>query len=228
MNNTQELKAAIENCSKEEYKRRCNNVLVECTWKVTPVEGFPNEFENDIYKIDPSGTVKLHHDDAVFFGTWVTLYIGDQLYLNIDLNDNAEAEGFWDHNWEIEQFNDTQISISNDGTPVLIEKDCSTPCNANAYQVCELYETPGFAIFDFTKFTHCIPIPPTHDVVSAVGFSFFETEEEAMNNVNAVSAYEYINIENPQTIFVRLDYETSGKLLDITQITIEAIICIGT
>ncbi|QIE60411.1 hypothetical protein G5B37_12815 [Rasiella rasia] len=223
----EELKEAISNCSKDEHKRRCNNTLVDCIWTVRPFQGFPTNYVGSNFKINRNGTIQFHHEGNVYFGTWVTLYIGDDLFLNIDLNNDTTIESFWDLNWEVSLLTDTQIKIDANDTSVLIEKDCSIPCSADGYQICELDNTPGIAQFALQDYTSCIPVAATHDVVSAVKYSFFATEEDALNNSNPLSATNYTNIENPQTIYVRLDYITSGENLEITQITIEAIPCIG-
>ena len=227
VNTNEELKNAIKNCSREERQRRCNNTLVDCTMKVRPAPGSPNDFEGATYKINRNGTVQFHYQDNVFFGTWVTLYIGDELFLNIDLNDNTVVEEFWDHNWLVGVFTDEQIFISNDTHTVLIEKDCSLPCSPDGYQVCELEDTPGIANFNLQKYTPCIAVPATHDVISSITYSFFSTEEDALNNTNALNPTNYTNVENPQAIFVRIAYTTGGELLETTQITIEAVPCPG-
>ncbi|WP_432411671.1 hypothetical protein [Rasiella sp. SM2506] len=223
----EELKNAIKKCSKEERKRRCNNTLIACTWAVTPVTGSTTNFEGAAFKINRNGTVQFHYNTEVFFGTWITLYIGEELFLNIDLNDHPEVEGFWDFNWKVDLFSDEQIFISNDTHSVLLEKECSLPCTADGYQVCELKDTPGVANFNLQKYTPCIAVPSTHDVLSSITHSFFSTEEDALTNANALTPTNYTNVENPQTIFIRIAYNTSGELLEITQITIEAVPCTG-
>lgn len=227
INTNEELKNAIKNCSKLEVQRKCNNALTTCTWNINSVPGSPNNFEGATFKIDREGTVQLHYNDAVFFGTWVTLYIGDDLFLNIDLNDDEDVEAFWDFNWNVSVFNEAEISIANDTHSVVIKKDCSIPCTQDGYTVCELDDMPGVGNFILQKYTPCIPVPATHDVISSLTYSFFATEEDALLNTNVLDPTNYTNIENPQLIFVRIIYTTSGELLETTQITIEAGPCIG-
>ncbi|HIB48805.1 MAG TPA: hypothetical protein EYN07_09630 [Flavobacteriaceae bacterium] len=222
----EELKQAIAACSKEKKRRRCNNTLIDCVWKVNPISGSPNDFEGSTFKVNRNGTVQFHYGSDVYFGTWVTLYIGDDLFLNIDLNDSEIVEGFWDRNWEVALLTDTQIGIYGNGE-VLLEKDCNNPCTEAGYQVCELEDAPGFANFNLAAYTTCIPVPATHDIVSAVTYSFFETEEDALNNTNPISSIAYTNIVNPQPIFVRIDYLNTAENLAITEITIEAVPCPG-
>jgi len=221
----EELKEAIDACRADELLRRCNGTLIDCIWKVGELEGHPNQYEGAYYKLRYDGTVQFHYNDDVFFGTWVTLIIGADVFLNIDLNDNAQIEDFWDINWLVDLRNDERIEISHDATQVLIEKDCSIPCVAEGYQVCEFEDNPGFANFIFQNYTPCISVPSTHDVVSAVTYSFYETKEDALLGVNSVSATGYVNTSNPQTIYVRIVYKETGELLRLTEITVVAITC---
>ncbi len=221
----EELKIAIKNCSKEVFQRECNNVLVNCPMKVIPIAGSPNDYEDAIFKINQNGTVQFHYNNNVYFGTWVTLYIGEDLFLNIDLNDNTDIEGFWDFNWQVNELTDEQIFINNDTHSVLLQNDCSLPCTQDGYQVCELEDMPGVANFNLQNYTRCIAVPGTHDVVSGLTYTFFNSEEDALANINALDLTSYTNTENPQLIFVRIGYITSGELLETTQITIEAIPC---
>ncbi len=227
VNTNEELKNAIKSCSKEERQRRCNNTLVECPMKIIAVPGSPNNFEDARFNVNLNGTVELYYNDAIFFGTWITLYIGEDLFLNIDLNDNAKVEAFWDFNWEVGVLTDEQIFISNDIHSVLIEKDCSLPCTPDGYQVCELDTMPGVANFNLQRYITCIAVPATHDIISSITYSFFISEADALANTNPLNPTNYTNVENPQTIFVRIAYTSSGELLETTQITIEAVPCTG-
>ena len=225
INNNEELKEAIDACQAEELKDRCDGTLINCVWKVGALEGHPNDYEGAFYRLRYDGTVQFHYGDDVFFGTWVTLFIGEELYLNIDLNDNPEIEAFWDLNWKVDLKSDQRIEIRDGDTPVLIEKDCSIPCLAEGYQVCEFEDNPGFSEFILKNYTTCIPIPYTHDVVSAVTYSFHETKEDALLDINPIVTNGYENTSNPQTLYVRIVYKETEEVLQLTTILLEAISC---
>ncbi|MEL6812079.1 MAG: hypothetical protein AAFP76_12165 [Bacteroidota bacterium] len=225
INTNEELKQAIDACRAEELRRRCNGTLIDCVWKVTELEGYPNDYEEAYYKMRYDGTIQFHLMNEVYFGTWTTLSIGPDVFLNIDLNDNPDIEAFWNLNWKVELRSNAQIEIISDSTRVLMERDCTIPCRLEGYQVCEWEDDPGFANFILKNYTPCIPIPYEHDMVSAVLYSFYETEEDAATGINPISYLEYINSSNPQTVYVRLTYKESGELLDFTEIVIEAINC---
>ena len=57
--------------------------------------------------------------------------------------------------------------------------------------------------------------------------TFFETEEDAQNNTNALPMNGYVNLENPQALYVRLDYKNTDENLEIATTTIEAVSCTG-
>lgn len=225
INTNEELKEAIDACRAEELKRKCNRTLVDCIWKVGVLEGQANEYEGAYYKLRYDGSIQFHYKNHIFFGTWITLFIGDELYLNIDLNDDDAIEDFWDLNWVVDLRSDDRIEINDGNTQVLIEKDCSIPCVETGYRQCELEGNPGVAEFILEDYTPCIPVPYTHDKVSAVSVSFYETEEDALLGINPIDTNTYENTSNPQTIYVRMAYRESGELLHFAQILIEAVPC---
>jgi len=221
----EELKEAIDACRAEELRGRCNRTLTNCVWKIGSVEGFPNGYEGAYYKLRFDGSVQFHLNNDVYFGTWVTLTIGYEVFLNIDLNDDPELEDFWNVNWLVDLRSDARIQLSDEGTPVLMEKDCSIPCVVEGYRVCEFEDDPGFANFVLEDYTPCIPIPSTHDVVSAVSYTFYETEANAELGIDPISSTSYINLTNPQTLYARVAYRESNELLSVFEFLIEAIVC---
>lgn len=225
INNNEELKQAIKACLKEELLGRCNNTLIDCSWQIVEVNGGDPVYLEQWFGIDYLGLVRLHVEDKVYFGNWVTLFIGDQLYLNIDLNDQEDVELFWDGNWEVHLINDETISISKEGVEVHIVKDCTISCETGVYQQCELDSSPGTAVFNLNDFTTCLGAPADHNLTDSVVYSFHESLEEAEEGVNALEATEYYNTENPQFIYSRAIYANTGDLLEISELTIEAVPC---
>jgi hypothetical protein len=225
INSNQELALYIDACTEEEYQRRCNSALSSCVWSVSFLEGFPNDYEEDYFYLNSNGIIQFHSDSNIYFGTWTTFYIEDDLHLNMYINSDGEIENTWNYDWNVAIFADNRMELETLGNRVLIEKTCAIECADESFQVCEFEMDPGFAEFSFEDYSFCIPIPTTHDLISAVTFSFYETEEYAIAGTNAISSSEYTNIENPQTIFVRIDYTESGELLGFWEISIEAIQC---
>ncbi|MEM7187713.1 MAG: hypothetical protein AAF466_13755, partial [Bacteroidota bacterium] len=74
-------------------------------------------------------------------------------------------------------------------------------------------------------YTTCIPIPSTHDLVSAVQYTFYETEEDAQLGISPISSTSYTNLSNPQMIYARVAYKETNELLLVFSFLIEAIPC---
>lgn len=225
INTNDELYDAINDCSKELQQTHCNNTLVDCDWIVAPVADSPNNFEGAHYKINNDGTVAFYYENLILYGTWVTLYLGDTLYLNVDLNDNLIVENFWNHNWEVTFLTSDEISLLNETNAVSIKKECNTLCDIEILEACEMEDNPGFGLFNLTDYIPCISIDNPQNPLAAVSFQYFETEEDAINNTNAIDAFEYTNTQNPQTIWVRITHNTSGELIAITTMNISVTAC---
>ena len=225
INNNQQLKEAIDACVKDEYQGYCNNTLRDCVWEVKPVEGYPNEYEGAVFKINDQTIAEFHLDNTIYFGTWTTLYIGEELHLNININDGDLIADTWNFDWLILSLSDDAIELAANSSISVLEKACSIDCLVGRYQVCELANDPGFAEFSLEDYLVCNVIPNTHDLVSPLLYTFYETEEDAMKGVNSISNTAYMNMENPQIIFVRIEYIETGEVLGFSEITIEAISC---
>lgn len=225
INNNQELKEAIDACVKEEYQEYCNNTLGDCVWEVKPVVGFPNEYEGAVFKINDQAIAEFHLDNVIYFGTWTTLYIGEELHLNININQDALIADTWNFDWLVLSLSDDTIKLAANETISLLEKNCTIDCSIGRYQVCEIATYPGFAEFSLEDYLICDVIPYTHDSVSPLLFTFYETEEDAIDRINPISNTAYLNMENPQTIYVRIEYIETGEILGFSEITIEAIFC---
>ncbi|WP_157809533.1 hypothetical protein [Ulvibacter sp. MAR_2010_11] len=225
INNNDELKEAIDNCIKEEEKGYCDNTVINCAWKVHPLPGSPNPFEGDYFTMNPNGTIQYHTENRIYFGTWVSFHIGYELHLNTTLVADDTLENFWNEDWKVLFLNDETLEIGVGDKKALIKKDCSFNCDTGIYKVCEEEANPGFANFELQEFSVCNGIPGNHDGTSAVRLTYFETEMDAQNNAHEISAEQYTNIVNPQSIFVRIETLTAGDLLGIISFDIEAISC---
>jgi hypothetical protein len=221
----EQLKEAISSCFKEERRTRCNNTLPECIWQVRSLDDELVDFENTFFRVDNDGTVTYFNGVEIYFGTWVTLYIGDDLYLNIDLNNGDEVEEFWDENWKITEFTFSSFTIRGNAISLQLAKDCALTCTTGFFRGCELEGTPDIALFNFSDYAPCIAIPDTPDELDPVSHSFYETLEEAETGENEISITEYTNISNPQEIFVRTIAIETQKLLEISQLDIQVLQC---
>ncbi len=207
---------------KEEYHGYCNNILRDCVWEVKSVDDYPNEYESATFRINNEAIAEFHLDNTIYFETWTTLYIGDELHLNININNDGLIAESWNFDWLILSLSEDAIELAANNSISLLEKNCTIDCSLGRYQVCELTTDPGFAEFSLEDYLICNIIPNTHDLVSPILFTFYETEEDSYNGTNSISNTQYLNVENSQTIYVRIEYvETS----EVFEIIIEAISC---
>ena len=225
INNNEQLKDAIDNCVKDEYQRYCNNTLRDCVWEVKFLDDYPNNYVGATFKINDLAIAEFHLNNSIYFGTWTTFYIGDELHLNVNINNDGLIAESWNFDWLILSLDDESIELAANNSITLLEKDCSISCSSGIYQVCELSTKPGFGEFSLEEYIICSGIPNIHDLVSPLLVIFYETEEDAMNGTNPISNSLYTNTENPQTIYVRIEYIETGEILEFSEITIEAISC---
>ena len=225
INSNAELAAAVDECTQEEYQAKCIAALLSCVWEVKSLPNYPNDFEGAYFYMNINEIVQFHLDNKIYFGTWTTYYIGDDLHLNIYINTDGEIANTWNYDWNIASFLDYSIELETADNRTLIEKTCSINCAIGAYQECELETDSGIAEFAFKDYAFCIQVPGNHDLASPIVYSFYETEEDALAGINPVSTTQYSNNVNPQTIYVRIEYIESGEVIGLTEIIIEAITC---
>lgn len=225
INSNEELKEAIDACVRLEDKALCDNNIVDCTWKVSALSGHPTDYEGDYFKVSTNGIIQFHRANNIYFGTWVSFFIGNDLHLNMNFNASGDIGSQWNHDWKVVGLGVDQMELQFGIHNILIKKDCVIPCATGIYQVCEFENNPGFASFELQEYSICHLIPVNHDGASALELSYFETEDDAQNNTNEISASAYVNTTNPQTIYVRLEDLETGNLIGISSFEIEAIAC---
>lgn len=226
INNNEELAEAIEACVKDQYQGNCNFLLKSCLWNVESVTGISEAFQGATFQINDNAIAQLHLENEIYFGTWTTFYIGNALHLNIHFLENEAISDAWNFDWELSYVTPTNIQLTyNTNQEALLRKDCTINCELGIYEVCEEEATPGQAIFNLNNYTVCSYIPNTHDLVSPLQVTFYETESDALLGVNEVSGTAYTNAENPQLLYSRIVYLENEETLFVSEITIEAISC---
>lgn len=225
INNNQELLEAIEACVKDQYQGNCNLLLKSCVWDVESGTGIPSEFEGATFQINDNAIAQFHVENEIFFGTWTTFYIGNELHLNIHFLENEAISDAWNFDWKVTITSEYSIELSNNNQLAVLKKECSTDCSTGIFEVCEDETTPGQALFSLNNYTICSYIPSNHDLVSPLKVTFYETEEDALLGVNEISGTAYTNTENPQIVYARIVYLENGEVLVVSEITLEATSC---
>lgn len=187
--------------------------------------GSPNNYEGDYFTANQNGIIQFHHTNEIYFGTWISFFIGDELHLNMSMVATVDIADQFNYDWKVVFLSEGRMELLAGEKELLLEKNCAFDCTIGVYQACELEGSPGQAIFELQEYSLCMSYIPNHDLATAVLLTYFETELDAQNNINQVSPIAYTNISSPQTIYVRIEEIISGDFLGISNFLIEAIAC---
>lgn len=133
--NNDELKMALNQCSRENLLGYCNSVFENsgpCSWKIPFIEGQNNEYAGGVFTANPSGTINFYHLNQNYLGTWTFIIVGNHLYLNINLEGNSITASYWNHNYEIIALSDSEIKIQSNNSIKTMVKSCGT---LNNYEI---------------------------------------------------------------------------------------------
>lgn len=227
INNNEELKEALETCEKDEERNFCSGSIRSCYWQIDKWDEFPNEYEGDYIAVNDNDLLQLHTGQEIYFGSWVTFHIGDELHMNISFitEDDNEIGAFWNKDWKVISLSSNLIELEYGPTRMRIVQNCDWNCDTQVYQVCEEVDNPGFAVLDLQNYSLCTEIPFTHDQSSTLTLSYFETEQDAIDDTNEIDPTEYTNLSNPQTMYMRIELVETEELLEVVSFDIEAIPC---
>ena len=226
INNNDELQNNLKTCLEDETINYCNNIIEDCVWNITYIDGSNNEFEGGYFNVSSIGNTWFHYNDEVFLGTWVSLYIEDELHLNINLNDETNVGESWNFDWKVTITDAEHMELVNDeGAVFNLEKECFSICKQIVFEECEIELDSDIANFNLESYIDCFLPFTTIEDVSDYTFTFHETLEDASNGENPIDSQNYSNTENPQEIFVRMIENETGGILPILSIFLAAVIC---
>lgn len=126
VNNNQELKIAIESCSREDILQFCSNLFGSnplCVWEVSYSENSDNTYSSGVFTANGDGTINFNFNDQNYTGTWTFLFVNDKLQLNINLEGTSEVAQYWNFSKKIEIIGET-ITIKNDPKNIILQKKC--------------------------------------------------------------------------------------------------------
>ncbi|WP_378182898.1 hypothetical protein [Aquimarina sp. SS2-1] len=224
INNNSELKEAIEACIEEQIIALCNDTLEEdCVWKITSLSQ-NTAYDTSLLSFYDDGTGVFYHSGDSFRTTWITLYIDSQLYVNINLEEDTTVSEDWNFNWEATFVDENTILINSMEQIFEIKKICNIEnnCDYLEFRECEVDSTQT-ANFIFEDYITCITSFRHTDTNEDYILSFYETESDAEDRINALSPSGYENITNPQIIFVNI--ASSEEVMDTIRIVLYASIC---
>jgi hypothetical protein len=225
INNNDELQENLKFCLEEETIDYCNTVLEDCVWNVAHLEGEENVYEGAYFEISPMGNIWFHYNEEVILGTWISLFIENELHLNINLLDETEIGEDWNFDWKVTYLTSDEMELFNGESYFKLVKECFSPCKQLVFEECEIEANSGIATFSLESYIDCF-LPYTLVVnPNDYTFTFYETYEDALNETNPINSTSYNNIQNPQEIYVRIIETESGGILTILTIYIAAVSC---
>jgi hypothetical protein len=225
INTNDELKEAIENCVRDEIINDCNGALCEaqCAWVITE---FSNTyFEGAYINHNIDGAVNLYHASNVYFGTWITYFSGDQLYLNLQFIDDGDVAEAFNFEWELDYSSNEFMTLTAGEQTLSIGIDCELPCFEEYYTQCEIEGNQGIANFSLQQFILCFGNNYRNSNNRPLEFTFYETADDAQSGDNQLSPTSYTNIENPQAIYFRAFEMETGDTTGFGSFNIKAIPC---
>lgn len=225
INNNAELQENLKKCLEEETVNYCNGLLEECIWKVIENEGTSLDFIDSYYDSSNIGTTWFHFEEEIILGTWVSLYIENELHLNINLNDTTEVAENWNLDWKATIYDENHMFLENDSSSFLLEKECFSPCKQIVFEECEFEEGSEIAIFQLESYINCFLPYTTLEDVSNYTITFHQTIDDALEGLNPLNSESYTNTENPQEIYVRIIENETGGILPVLTIYLVAVSC---
>ena len=220
----EDLGTKLQECIDIELEFYCYSLLTveECIWKVSSIDGSNNEYADAIFNVSSIGITTFEHNGEVIFGSWNVLASFNQLFFNINLDNESEASADWNRNWKVTIIDESNMLLEfGDSEFFRIEKICNTIiCPKYIFEQCESAMESNYSNFDLDSFIGCF----ASDLdASNTNFTFFETEVDAATSSNPLIS-PYTNINNPQYIYIRVENNTTGAY-SIIKILLVALSC---
>ncbi|WP_235016294.1 hypothetical protein [Aquimarina sp. AU474] len=215
INNNNELKTAIEVCIKSEIITYCNGLLeeVNCIWKITSSTE-NTRYNSSLMDFYDDGTGIFYDKGNAYRTSWVSLFIGEELHINIHIEGDSQVANDWNLNWKVITLNDDSIEIMHDDNKYTVNKRCGIPnaCGYVEFRTCEKKNKEEKAVFILNNYIDCILSLQENITDSApLSLSFFENLESAEQEINPLDASSYTNTTNPQLVFVKIKNTNSNE-----------------
>ncbi len=151
VNNNEELKLAIDSCSKEDIIIYCNSLFGGCdcnasicVWKIPYTIDNDNKYATGVFESNGNGTLNFSFNGENYPGTWVFLFVNDKLHLNINLSRTSQVAQDLNIDRAIEIING-DIIITNNPKNIVLRKTCQSTIN---YQIGEEGPAGGIVFYD--------------------------------------------------------------------------------
>lgn len=155
VNTNAELKIALDSCSREDIITYCGGLFGSpqgtCVWRVPYIPGENNEYAGAIFTADATNTITLYHHNTTYNGTWIFLFLNDELYLNISLAGNTPTVFAWNYNFKITDATGDLFELQTPTATRKLVKDCS---NSNVFAIGQTGPAGGIIAYDKGSYTN--------------------------------------------------------------------------
>ena len=173
VNNNAELKVALDSCSREDIISHCNGLFGSpqgrCVWEVPYIPGGNNEFAGAVFTADGTGTITLYHHNTEYNGTWIFLYLNNELHLNISLAGIDATVQAWNYNFKVITFTGDLFELQTPTIARTLVKDCAY---TNVFTIGQTGPSGGIVAYDKGSYTNgwrYIEVAPTDSIIEEWG-----------------------------------------------------------
>ncbi|NQY05578.1 MAG: hypothetical protein HRT68_05065 [Flavobacteriaceae bacterium] len=231
INNIGELIGALRLCEQDDIIADCNGSFEQedCTFIVEHFNANVDEdfYQNAVIKDLGEGIVELYHEGEVIRGSRTAYFINDVLHNNFNFNDGDPSndndpdtlENFWNHDWVVNHYSDTLITLTNSGNITINLNSSCFICDSLSFEVCGLDGNPDIADIILGEFRYCIFEQNgifNLNQIEDYRISFHTNDADAQSNENAIITNIYNNLVNPELIYVRLENLNNGSFTVFT------------
>lgn len=155
VNNNAQLKVALDSCDREDIISHCEGLFGTppgtCVWEVPYIPNGNNEFAGAVFTADVTGTITLYHLNTTYNGTWVFLYLNDELHLNINLSGTSPTVQSWNYNFKVTLFTGDLFELQ---TPTITRRLVKECADATIYTIGQTGPSGGIIAYDKGTFTN--------------------------------------------------------------------------
>jgi hypothetical protein len=132
VSNNQELKLAIDNCSREDIVSYCNSVFasdpvdgesVSCVWRVEYNEMRDNKYAGGVFQINSDNSLIFTYKGVDYPGNWIFLFVDNQLHININLEGTSTVATDWNIDKRMAIWMDV-IDIATEPKHIMLKRYC--------------------------------------------------------------------------------------------------------
>jgi hypothetical protein len=155
VNNNEELKNIMKNCSHDDVVAYCNGTFSEtenadCYWRVPYEQGKDNLYAGGTFLVNQDHSLVFDYDGTEYPGNWVFLYAADELHMNINLEGSSDMATYWNIDRKV-TMTSTKINIFTEPKIIKLERYCGT---TDAYAIGDTGPGNGTVFYDKGSYSH--------------------------------------------------------------------------